>query len=231
MFLGGIDPIYLWCLAIPSLIMSLGVQIYLKSTFRKWGQERNSSGLNGLQVADQLFRRTSLEQLPVENTPGTLTDHFDPRSSVVHLSDAVARQPSVAAMAVAAHELGHVQQFQAGSALIRTREYLLPALRFSPTVAYVGIVLGLMLNMTGLLWIGIATFGLMVLFSILTLPVELDASRRGMNLLREANILQTEQDATGARSVLRAAALTYLAAAIAAVLQLLYYASLARRRR
>jgi Zn-dependent membrane protease YugP len=158
-----------------------------------------------------------------------LTDHFDPGANVVRLSEPVANQPSVAAMAVTAHELGHVQQYQTSSALIRLRGLLLPALQFSPTISYFSIFLGLMFNMTGLLWLGIVFFGLMVLFSILTLPVEIDASRRGLALLKEAQVLQSDADARGARSVLTAAALTYLAAAITSILQLFYYVSIARR--
>jgi Zn-dependent membrane protease YugP len=132
-------------------------------------------------------------------------------------------------MAVCAHELGHVQQYQTGSALIRMRGFLLPALRFSPTISYFAIFLGLWLNMVNLLWIGIFFFALMVLFSFLTLPVELDASRRALKLLREANLFRSQEEEYGARAVLRAAALTYLAAAVTSVLQLLYYISLARR--
>ena len=157
---------------------------------------------------------------------GPLTDHFDPGDNVVRLSDPVATQPSVASMAVTAHELGHVQQYQTGSGLIKVRGFLLPALQFSPTISYIAILFGLWFNMTGLLWLGILFFGLMVLFSLLTLPVEIDASRRATKLLREAGLMRDENDAKGTRAVLTAAALTYLAAAITSILQLLYYASL-----
>ncbi|HXV98583.1 MAG TPA: zinc metallopeptidase, partial [Anaerolineae bacterium] len=128
-----------------------------------------------------------------------------------------------------AHELGHVQQYQTGSALIGMRNFLLPALQFSPTISYIAIFFGLWFNMVNLMWIGIFFFALMVLFSFLTLPVELDASRRALNLLGEAKLFQSKEEEHGARAVLRAAALTYLAAAITSILQLLYYISLARR--
>jgi Zn-dependent membrane protease YugP len=159
-----------------------------------------------------------------------MTDHFDPGANVVRLSDPVAKQNSVASMAVTAHELGHVQQYQTGSALIKARGVLLPALQFSPTVSYIAILLGLWFNMTGMLWLGIIFFALMVLFSILTLPIEIDASRRGTRLLQEAGLMQNENDASGSRAVLTAAALTYLAAAVTSILQLLYYISVAQRR-
>ncbi len=224
-----IDPTYFWYVFIPTMILSLGVQIYLKSTFAKWSQTRNSTGMTGIQVGQQLFSRTSLQAIPLERVSGSLSDHFDPGANVVRLSDTVATKSTVAAMAVTAHELGHVQQYQTGSALIGARNFLLPALQFSPMLSYITIFMGFFFNMTNLIWIGIFFFGLMVLFSILTLPVEIDASRRGLKLLREAGLTQSDDDAKGARQVLTAAALTYLAAAITSILQLLYYISIARR--
>ena len=224
-----IDPIYLWFVMLPTLLLSLGVQLYLKSTFSKWSRVKNHNGLNGMQVGQQLFARTSLDPIPLERIAGSLTDHFDPRANVVRLSEPVAGQATVAAMAVTAHELGHVQQYQSGSALIGARNFLLPALQFSPTISYFAIFFGLIFNLTNLIWIGIFFFGLLVLFSLLTLPVEIDASRRGLRLLQEANLVQGGEDLAGARRVLTAAALTYLAAAITSILQLLYYVSLARR--
>ena len=222
----AIDPVYFWYVFIPTMLISLGVQVYLRSTFGKWSGISNSLGINGAQVGQQLFAHTSLQPIPLQRTPGVMSDHYDPRANVVRLSDPVAKQPSVAAMAVTAHELGHVQQYQTGSALIGMRGFLLPALQFS-----LSIMLGLIFNMTGLLWVGIFFFALMVLFSILTLPVEINASTRGLRMLREAGLLKSENDTGGARQVLTAAALTYLAAAITSILQLLYYISVAQRRR
>ncbi len=223
------DPTYFWYVFIPTMILSLGVQIYLKSTFAKWSQIRNSTGMTGMQVGQQLFSRTALQAIPLERVAGSLSDHFDPGANVVRLSDTVATRPTIAAMAVTAHELGHVQQYQTGSALIGMRNFLLPALQFSPMLSYISIFLGFFFNLTNLIWIGIFFFSLMVLFSILTLPVEIDASRRGLKLLREAGLTQSDDDAKGARQVLTAAALTYLAAAITSILQLFYYISIARR--
>ncbi len=224
-----IDPVYFWYVFIPTLLISLGVQLYLQSTFKKWSSVPNSSKIAGPQTAQQLFARTSLNPIPVERIKGNLTDHFDPGSNVVRLSDPVSTQTSVASMAVTAHELGHVQQYQSGSGLIKMRGALLPALQFSPTLSYISLMFGLIFNMTNLIWLGVLFFGLMVLFSLLTVPVELDASRRGMALLTEAGLMKTDEDRKGSRAVLTAAALTYLAAAITSVLQLLYYISIARR--
>lgn len=225
-----IDPIYLWYVFIPVLVISLGVQLYLRATFKKWEKVKNSSGLAGVQVAQELFNKTSLEPVRVEHVSGTLSDHFDPRANVVRLSDSTARVNSVSAMAVTAHEFGHVQQYQSGSGMIKMRGFLMPALQFSPTISYIAILLGLWFNMTGLLWIGIIFFSIMVLFSLLTLPIEIDASRRGMRLLNEAGLMQSMDDEKGSKAVLRAAAMTYLAAAITSILQLFYYISVAKRR-
>ncbi len=224
-----IDPVYLWYVFVPALLISIGVQIYLKSTIAKWSQVRNSPGLSGAEVANQLFSRTKLQPIPVEKVEGEMSDHFDPHHNVVRLSDTTAGKNSVAAMAIAAHELGHVQQYQTGSGLIGLRNFLLPALQFSPTISYISIFFGLWFNMANLLWVGIFFFALMVLFSVLTLPVEFDASRRALRLLDEAGLLASEKDKLGAKAVLTAAGLTYLAAAVTSILQLLYYISVAKR--
>ena len=220
---------YFLFIALPTLILSLAVQMYLKSTYAKWAKVQNSAGLTGDKVARALFDRTSLNPVQMQPVRGAMTDHFDPGANVVRLSEATVGQASVASMAIAAHELGHVQQYQTGSALIKARGMLLPALRFSPMVSYACIFFGIYMQLTGLLWLGVLFFGLMVIFSLLTLPVEMDASRRGMALLTEAGLMQTDDDRKGARAVLTAAYLTYLAAAVTAVLQLLYYISIARR--
>ena len=148
----------------------------------------------------------------------------------MRLSDSTYDKATVTAMAVTAHELGHVQQYQTGSALIKARGFLLPALQFSPTISYIAILFGLWFNIAGLFTIGIIFFSLMVLFSILTIPVEFDASRRGLKLLEEAGLMVTEEDRQGSKQLLTAAGLTYLAAAVTSILQLLYYISIAQRR-
>lgn len=225
-----IDPVYIWYVLIPTLIISIGVQLYLKSTTAKWSQVQNGAHVTGAKAAQYIFAKTPLNPIPLERVPGNMTDHFDPGANVVRLSQTTADKTSVAAMAIAAHELGHVQQYQTGSGLIKMRGFLLPALQFSPTLSYIAIFFGFWFNLTGLIWIGIFFFGLMVLFSILTLPVEINASHRGLRLLDEAGLMVTEEDRKGARAVLTAAGLTYLAAAVTSILQLLYYISVAQRR-
>jgi Zn-dependent membrane protease YugP len=225
------DPTYLLLVFVPSLILSLGAQFFVRSAYSKWSRVRNTTGATGIDVARAIFSRTSVRELPLEGAPGELSDHFDPGKNVVRLSQGSATVPSVAAMAIVAHELGHVQQYQERSPLIAARQFLVPAVTIAPQIGYLMIFAGLFLRFTGLIWAGILLFGVMVVFMILTLPVEFDASRRGMILLQEAGLLHTQEDSSGARQVLTAAALTYVAAAITAVLQLLYFISLANRRR
>ena len=225
------DMNYFIFIALPTLLISFLVQMYLRRTYGKWNKVRNANGLTGAQVGEVLFDRTPLDEIVMQVVPGQMTDHFDPRANVVRFSQGTATQPSVAAMAIAAHELGHVQQYQTGSALIKARGFLIPAVQFSPTLSYLSILAGIILNISGLLWLGVFFFGLMVVFSLLTLPVEFDASRRGINLLSEAGLLSSSEDRRGANAVVRAAALTYIAAAVTAVLQLLYYITIANRRR
>jgi Zn-dependent membrane protease YugP len=221
------DPTYFWWVFIPTMLISLGVQIHLQRSFRKWSKVENEADLIGEEVAQELFDETSLEPVPIKSTKQPLGDHYDPKQNVVRLSPPVGQADSVAAMAVTAHELGHVQQYQTGSGLIKMRSFLLPAVQFSPTIMYFSAMMGLIFNMTNMLWVAIFFFGITVLFSLLTLPVEFDASKRGMALLKEANLFGSDEEAAGAKQVLTAAALTYIAAFFTSVLQLFYYIRIA----
>lgn len=222
------DPTYLLLVALPTLILSGLAQMYVRSTYSKWGQVRNSRSVTGADVAQGIMRQNGL-RVSLASTPGELSDHFDPSSGVVRLSQGVANTPSVAAMAIAAHEFGHVQQQQQGSILMTMRSFLVPAVQIAPTFSYLLILGGLLLNFAGLAWIGVALFGISVAFMVLTLPVEIDASTRAMKMLNEGGFFATEQDRDGARQMLTAAALTYVAAALTSILQLLYYVSLISR--
>lgn len=221
---------YFLLVFLPTVLLSIGAQVLVSSAFSRWGRVRNSTSLTGEQVARRIMASAGLS-VGLEGTPGEKTDHFDPTANVVRMSQSVATVPSVAAMAVVAHELGHAQQYQQQSALITMRTFLLPAVRFSPMVSYILIMAGLLLNMLFLAELGILFYAVVVLFMVLTLPVEIDASLRGMRLLRESGIMQTEEDISGSRSVLTAAALTYVAAAVTSLLNLLYYISLVNGRR
>jgi uncharacterized protein len=229
------DPLYILVI-VATLVVSGGAQLYIRSTYGRWSRVANGAGLSGAQVAEYLRdhapfgNRSGREAITaIKVSPGELSDHFDPRDRSLALSEAVATQPSVASMAISAHEVGHAQQVAEGSALMQLRGLLVPAVSVGPGLAYFFIIGGIILNMTGLLTIGILLFGLAVLFAILTLPVEIQASQKALAMLESTGVVTTQQDRNGANAMLRAAALTYLAAAAAAILTLLYYLTLARR--
>ncbi len=224
------DPGYMLFVMLPALILSGIAQFFVRSAYGKWSKARNGFNLSGREVAQRIMRQENLS-VGLERIPGQMSDHYDPGAGVVRLSQGVADTPSVAAMAIVAHEFGHVQQHKQNSILIQMRGFLMPAVQFSPMISYGLIFAGFLLRMADLIWLGAMFFGVVVLFMLLTLPVEIDASMRGMRLLRETGLMTTQEDADGSRQVLTAAALTYVAAFISALLQMLYYLSLAQRRR
>jgi uncharacterized protein len=229
------DPVYL-IFFVAIIIVSGAAQLYIRSTYGRWSRVPNGAGLSGGQVAEYLrdhakFGNRSGRDAVTAITvvPGDLSDHFDPRDRSLVLSEVVAHQPSIASMAISAHEVGHAQQLAEGSALMQIRALLVPAVSIGPGLAYLFIIGGLLFQMTGLFVIGVALFGIAVLFSVLTLPVEIQASQKALAMLESTGVITSAQDRDGARSMLTAAALTYLAAAIGAILTLLYYVTLARR--
>ncbi|MFC2046065.1 zinc metallopeptidase [Chloroflexota bacterium] len=180
-------------------------------------------------VANDTAVNTS--SIAFQKTPGQMTDNYNPRKRTVSMSEGVATKPSVAAMAIVAHELGHAQQHEQGSVLIKMRNFLVPAVSFSSPLSFLLILLGWIFYIPGLFSLGVLFFAVMVLFTLVTLPVEFDASRRGIALLGQAKLMKTEADEQGTRRVLRAAAMTYVAAAVTAILKLLYFLRLGGRRR
>jgi uncharacterized protein len=229
------DPVYI-IFFVAIIIVSGAAQMYIRSAYGRWSRVPNGAGLSGGQVAEYLRdharfgNRSGREAITaIKVVPGDLSDHFDPRDRSLALSEVVAHQPSIASMAISAHEVGHAQQLAEGSALMQIRSLLVPAVSFGPSLAYLFIIGGLIFQMTGLFLIGVALFGIAVLFSILTLPVEIQASQKALAMLESTGVITSTQDRDGARSMLTAAALTYLAAAIGAILTLLYYLTLARR--
>lgn len=229
------DPLYLVVL-IATLVISGAAQLYIRSTFGKWSKVRNGAGMAGVQVGERLVRGVSFggasgpaTGINFKVVPGDLSDHFDPRTKAIGLSQEVAARDSVAAMAVTAHEVGHAQQDAEGTVAMRLRGFLVPAVTVSPYAAMGLILMGFLFNNDLLFGLGIGAFALMVVFSLLTLPVEIGASRRALVMLRETGMLTRPEDEDGVRQVLRAAALTYVAAAVTSILYLLYYLSLARR--
>lgn len=220
-----IDPFFIIFVLLPTLALSGGASLYLRRTYSKWSQEPNSSRVTGNDTARQLMRQFNLDA-QLGETPQPLGDHFSPNENIVRLSPNVARQPSVASMAISAHEFGHVQQYAEKSPLIAARTFLIPAVQFGSGAAYIFILLGVIMQFTGLAVVGLVLFGAGVLFSLLTLPVEFDASRRALKMLDTSGLLATREDRNGAQAVLRAAALTYVAALVSTLLTFAYYAML-----
>lgn len=215
---------YLMWVFIPTAILTLFAQWRIKSAFNKWSQVPNERGMDGLATANAIMRSVGLEHVQVNRTPGFLTDHYDPRDKSINLSEGSA-QPSVAALAIVAHELGHAEQDMTGNAMLRLRASLVPVASIGSNLGTWLLIIGLLFNMTNLAWVGVLLFSAAVAFALVTLPVELDASRRAKRHLRELQLV-SPTESQGVDAVLNAAALTYFAAAAAAVLNLLYYVSL-----
>ncbi len=211
---------------LPAIIFTFAVQFYVNSAYRKWSKVPTRSHITGADAAERLIRSNGLNNVQVQGINGQLTDRYDPSKKVLFLSQDVANGASVASVAVAAHELGHAMQDQQGYFPLRLRAAIVPAVNIGSMLGWIFILLGILLNLTGLAWLGVFAFGLGAIFALATLPVELNASARARAMLTNAGIIMGEDEARGVGSVLNAAALTYVAALATAVLQLLYYVSL-----
>ncbi len=208
---------------IPPLVLGLAVQAWLKKSFAQNAAKQVASGLSGAQVAQQILSRNGLEAVPVGQAPGgPLLDHYDPRRRAVFLSQAVYGQSSIAASAVAAHEVGHAIQHATGDAFMRFRSAIFPTVAIASSVWIWLLLAGALFSATGLIIVALVLYSIVVLFHFVTLPVEFDASKRGLAQLRELGLV-TEAERAGAKKVLTAAAMTYVAGALAALSQLLYY--------
>ena len=222
---------------IPAFLIVMLAQWYVNSTYRKWSQVQNYMGISGQEAARRLLQFGGLPGIEITQTPGQLTDHYDPRKKTLSLSAGVAQGQSVASVAIAAHEIGHAVQDKVGYAPLRVRAALVPAVSLSSSMGWILIFIGLILQSalgTQIAWIGVAIFALGAVFALATLPVELNASARAQRLLAESGLVHTEAERDGVHAVLRAAAWTYVAGLAAAILQLLYYVTLVgggRRRR
>lgn len=222
----GIGGYYL--IGIVAFIVSLAISGWLRSTYARWSKVANSSGLTGAQVAAAILKANNITNVRVEATRGQLTDHYDPTKRVVRLSEGIYGKANVAGMAVAAHEVGHAIQHARAYAPLQWRSALAPIANIGSQFGLFAAMIGLFLGATGMLNIGIILFSAAVLFQVITLPVEFDASRRAMVQLRELGLV-TNRDTSGARAVLSAAAMTYVAAAATSVAYLLYFIMASRR--
>lgn len=214
----GVDMGY-YLIALIALVIGGLAQAYIRSTYRKWSQVDAQVSGTGADVARRMLAEGGATGVGITRTPGSLTDHYDPRDNMLHLSDDNYRGASVASVAVACHEAGHAIQAARGFGFYRLRTALVPVVNIAQQGWVIVLVLGIFLNMFGLVKLAIALFAVAVLFQLVTLPVEIDASRRAVAYLSAVGGGLVEK---GARSVLTAAALTYVAAALTSIIQLVY---------
>jgi len=211
---------------IPAFILMALTSWYVKSAYNKWSRVQAQSRLTGAQAAQRLMSTAGMYCVQIQGTSGNLTDHYDPRNKTLYLSQGVANVASVASLAIAAHELGHAQQDAEDYFPLRFRSALVPMVNIGSNLGWILIMIGLFLNFTQLAWLGVVVFAGGAVFALATLPVEFDASARAKQLLVQTGIIQSEQEQRGVNAVLNAAALTYVAGLVTAIMQLLYYVSL-----
>jgi Zn-dependent membrane protease YugP len=211
------------------MVLGFWAQHRVKSTFAKNLEVRIANGMTGAQIARRILDANGLNEVPVEETPGTLSDHYDPRSRSVHLSTPVFHEVSVASTAVGAHEVGHAIQHAQAYSFFRFRSAMFPAVQFASNIWVLFLLGGIFLGILGFIWIAVALYSVAVLFQFVTLPVEFDASRRAKQQLQDLGLVASNE-AGGVNATLKAAAWTYVAAALAAVAVLLYYLSLLSNR-
>lgn len=207
-------------LLISALILVLYSQFKVKRTFNKFSRVQGAYGYKGSDVAKFILEKNGITNVKVERTPGTLTDHYDPVAKVVRLSSDVHDSTSLSAVAVAAHEVGHAIQDANDYSFLRFRHRMVPLVNFTAKFTWILVIAGIAFNMTGMLDVGIAFFSIAVLFQVITLPVEFDASKRAMVELQNNGLIATAE-LRGSQKVLNAAALTYVAAMIYSVIELL----------
>jgi Zn-dependent membrane protease YugP len=211
---------------IPAFILMALTSWYVKSAYNKWSRVQASSRLTGAQAAQRLMSTGGMYGVQIQNVAGNLTDHYDPRNKTLYLSQDVASVASVASVAIAAHELGHAMQDAEDYFPMRFRSALVPMVNIGSNLGWILIMIGLLLHFTQLAWLGVLVFAGGAVFALATLPVEFNASARAKQLLVQTGIIQTDEEQRGVNAVLNAAALTYVAGLVTAILQLLYYVSL-----
>ena len=234
MYFYGFDMTYV-VLVLPCLILAMIASYRVKSTFKKYSEQISQRRITGAEAAQRVLNANGVRNVRIERVPGELTDHYDPKANVIRLSGTVYDNPSTAAIGVACHEAGHAVQYAQSYAPIKLRAAIIPVTNFGSKLAMPLILLGIILNFLGeisytFIYLGIACFGLSLVFQLITLPVEFNASRRALVAIEENEIL-TQEELKGARKTLSAAAMTYVAATAVALAQLLRLIMLFGRRR
>jgi len=220
------DPNYLMYM-LPALIITMIASFYVKASYNKWSKVPARSGLTGAQAAQRLINNGGLYGVQIQGIRGKMTDHYDPRTKVLGLSAGVGNGNSVAALAIAAHELGHAMQDAEDYFPLRLRSALVPAVNIGSNLGWFLIMIGIFLQISQLAWLGVFAFAAGAVFAVATLPVEFDASSRAKRLLADTGIIVGEDEQRGVNAVLTAASLTYVAALVTAILQLFYFTGLA----
>ena len=220
---------YYLILVLPAILLSLYAQFKVQSTFKKYAEVGSTQGLTAHEAAERVLLQNGVSDVKIERVAGNLTDHYDPKTNVIRLSDSVYGSTSVASLGVAAHEAGHAVQYAKGYMPIKLRNTVLPAANIGSTLSVPLVILGFVLGAPVLVDFGIILFSLVLLFQVITLPVEFNASRRALFALENGNLL-FEEELKGAKKVLSAAALTYVAAVLTSLAQLLRLVLLSRRR-
>ena len=219
------DPRYMLFMA-PAFLLMMITSWYVRHAYEKWSQVPEHSRLTGAQAAQRLISTGSLYGVQVQGVAGQLTDHYDPRNKTLYLSPGVANYASVASVAIAAHELGHAMQDAEEYFPLKFRAALVPVVNIGSNLGWILILIGLLFQWVNLAWLGVLVFSAGAVFALATLPVEFNASARAKQLLAQTGIIQGEEEMRGVSNVLNAAALTYVAGLITAILQLFYYVSL-----
>ncbi|MBI5842399.1 MAG: zinc metallopeptidase [Chloroflexi bacterium] len=219
------DPTYMLFM-IPAFLLMIITSWYVNSAYKKWSRVQAQSRLTGAQAAQRLISTGGMYGVQVQGVAGNLSDHYDPRNKTLYLSQGVANGASVASLAVAAHELGHAMQDAEDYFPLRFRAALVPVVNIGSNLGWILIMIGLLLRFTEIAWLGVLVFAGGAVFALATLPVEFNASSRAKQLLASTGIIQTEEEIRGVNHVLNAAALTYVAGLVTAILQLLYYVML-----
>ena len=214
---------------LPALILSFWAQSKVKGAFSKWSQIPNTHKVTGIEAAEHLKPRVGLQNVTLKRAQGILTDHYDPRDDTLALSQGVADASSIAAMAITAHELGHALQDKEGYGPMRLRSAIVPIVGLGSNLGIILLMIGIALQIAGLTWVGILLFSGTALFSLVTLPVEFDASKRARKMLDDNGLVVSEEERIGVDDVLSAAAWTYVAGLVTSLAQIFYYISIAGR--
>ena len=223
------DYLLYWIIGGISLLITGAAQLYIKSTYNKYSSVMSKKGMTGAEVARLILDNNDLKKVKVEEVSGYLSDHYDPSTKIVRLSTSNFREKSISSVSVAAHECGHAIQDKVNYPMMRLRHSLVPIVNITNRLGYIAIVIGAIASIFGLIQIGIALEAVIVLFHLVTLPVEIDASRRALKKLQEYDVLDKKEHGS-AKSVLRAAALTYVAGVLSSILEILRLIAMYGRR-